>query len=77
MTVSNGRDVAIHGIDGLENDNFRGVPLIFLKEAFEMLQVVVPLDPLRAAALAHALDHRGVVLLIREDNRALQKLHQR
>ncbi len=70
-------DIAVHGIDGFEQHDLRRFPVVFLEQAFQMLKIVVAPDALRAAALAHALDHGVVVLLVREDHSALQELHQR
>ena len=48
-----------------------GVPRgILLELLLEMLDVVVAEDVLLAAAMADALDHRGVVLLVGEDHEA-------
>ncbi len=75
--VVDGRDVAVHGIDGLEQHDFRRVAAVFLQQAFQMLKVVMAPDPLRSAALADALDHGVVVFLVGENHRALEQLHER
>ena len=63
------RDVAVHRIDALEDDELR--PLAGrCQELLEMGEVVVAEDALVAAGLAHALDHRVVVLGVRQDDAA-------
>jgi hypothetical protein len=71
------RNVAIHRINGLERYDLRRVQLVFLKHALQMLGIVVTPDALWAAALAHAFEHGSMVLLIRENDRALQELDLR
>ena len=63
-------DVAVHRVDALEHDDLRRAARKFLQLLFEMLDVVVTENVLLAAAVADALDHRGVVLLVGEDHEA-------
>ena len=61
------RDVGIHRIDALEQDQLRPLRSGFDQQLFEMREIVVAEDFLLAAGLAHALDHRIVVVGIRQD----------
>ena len=62
------RDMTVHRIDALE-DNDLGCPGgHLLEQLLEMLDVVMAEDVLLAAAPADALDHRGVILLVGEDH---------
>ena len=63
-------DVAVHGVDALEHDDLRRAERVLLQLLLEVLDVVVAEDVLLAAAMADALDHRGVVLLVGEDHEA-------
>lgn len=61
------RDVTSHGVDGFEGYDL-GLPGIgLLQELLQVLHVIVAEHMLRNAAVADALDHRGVVASIRED----------
>ena len=62
--IADRRDIAIHGINGFECHDLRNFRPVFLKQAFEVLQIVMAPDALGAAALPDALDHGGVVLLV-------------
>jgi hypothetical protein len=70
-------DVAVHRIDALEDDELRRSCRIFRQQLFEMLHIVVTEDVLHAAAMANALDHRGMVLLVGEDHKAWDQTLQR
>ena len=59
-------DVAVHGIDALEDDEL-GPVAGGAQQLLEMGEVVVAEDRLLAAGLAHALDHRVVVEGVRQD----------
>ena len=61
-------DIAVHGVDALEGDHLRRLAADLLEQLLEMPEVVMAEDVLRAAAMADALDHRGVVLLVGEDH---------
>jgi hypothetical protein len=63
-----GRDMPVHGIDALEDDDLRRAARVLLELFFQMLHVVVADDVLLTAAMANALDHRSVVLLVGEDH---------
>src|SRR4029077_13163162 len=64
----NWRDIAIHRIDRLETDELR-LPRIGAYEAvFEVARVVVAEDLVLSATVPGALDHRGVVCGIGEDD---------
>ena len=60
------RDVAVHRVEALEHDELGG-RIRRLQELLEMRDVVVPPHLLLAAGPAHALDHRVVVELVRQD----------
>src|SRR5918994_30766 len=55
------RDVTIHRIDALEDDQLGAFAASRLQQAFKMRNVVVAKDLLLGARTPHALDHRGVV----------------
>ena len=67
------RDVAIHRIDALEDDQLGALAARRLQQAFEMRDVVVAEDLLLGARAPHALDHRGVVQLVGDDQAVGQK----
>ena len=69
--------MAVHRIDALEDDQLGRFGRIVLEQRFQMLRVVMPPDALLAAAMADALDHRGVVLLIGKDHQAGDQLDER
>ena len=70
-------DVPVHRVDALEGDDLRRGAIELLQLRFEIGEVVVPEDVLRPAAIADAGDHRGVVLLVGEDDAAGQELGER
>ena len=61
-------DVAVHGVDALEDDDLRRAARVLFQLLLELLDVVVAYDVLLAAAMENALDHRSVVLLVGEDH---------
>ena len=67
----------VHRVDALERDQLRRRAIVLLELGLEVGKVVVAEDALRAAAVADAGDHGGVVLLVREDHKPGQKLRQR
>ena len=67
------RDVAVHRIDALEHDQLGPLAPGRGEHAFEMGDVVVAEDLLFRAGAAHALDHRGVVQLVRNDQAIRQQ----
>src|SRR5215471_9575903 len=70
-------EIAFHRIDGFEADDLRRIRRRGLKQLFEMRHVVVAIDALLGARMAHALDHRGVVQFIGEEDAARQKTRER
>ena len=64
------RDVAVHRVDGLEGDQLRPARLDQRQPAIEILGAVVLEDLPLGAAVADALDHRRVVLLVGEHHAA-------
>jgi len=70
-------DVAVHRIDALERDQLRRRRVGRAEQAVEVVRVVVLEDPLLGAAVADALDHRGVVELVRVDDAARELARQR
>ena len=71
------RDVAVHRIDGLEGDELRRCGSRSRELAVEVARVVVREDALLGAAVPDALDHRGVVERIGEDDAARHARRQR
>ncbi len=71
------RDVAVHGVDGLEGDDLRHARRILCEQLIQMRDIVVAEDALGSAAVADALDHRGMVQRIGEDDGARQQFRQR
>ena len=67
------RDVAVHRIDALERDQLRPVARR-LQQLFEMREIVVAENLLVAAGLADALDHRIVVVGVRQDQAVRNQL---
>ena len=67
------RDVAIHRIDGFEDDQLGPFPPGRAQQAFEMSDVIVPEHLLFGAGAPHALDHRGMVQLVRQDEAIRQE----
>ena len=61
-------DVTVHGIDGLEGDQFGLARVSIAKLAVQILRAVVGPEHLFRAAVADALDHRGVVGAIGKDD---------
>ena len=71
------RNVAIHRIDGFKNDKLGALIARFAQQAFQMFQIIMPPDAFAASALAHALNHRGVVQLVRQYEAIGQQFAQR
>ena len=70
-------DVAVHGIDALQDDDLRRAARVLFELLLEMLDVVMAEDVLLAATMADALDHGGVVLLVGEDHETLDQTLER
>ena len=70
-------EIAFHRIDGFEADDLRRVGRSRAQQLFQMRHVVVAIDPLLGARMAHAFDHRGVVQLVGEEHAARQQPRQR
>jgi hypothetical protein len=70
------RDVPVHGVDALEGDYLGRALRKFLKFRLEVGNVVVTKNVLLALPVADALDHRRVVFLVREDDRARNELEE-
>ena len=68
------RDVAVHRIEALEDDQLGPRRIGGLQQFLEMRDVIVPPDHLVAAGLPHALDHRIVVERVRQDQAVRQEL---
>ncbi len=64
------RDVAVHRIDGFEADQLRPRRVAARQQSLEIGRVVVAEDVLLGAAVANALDHRGVIEGIGVDDAA-------
>ncbi|PAV72687.1 hypothetical protein WR25_22134 [Diploscapter pachys] len=71
------RDVGFHRIDALERDQLRHRRVFGRQQLFEVREVVMAEDPLLAAGVANAGDHRGVVQFVRKDHAAGQDLGER
>ena len=65
-----GRNVAIHGIDGLERHQLGAIRIELTQSAVQVFGVIVLEALAFCAAVAHALDHRGMVVGVRK-NRAI------
>ena len=74
--LSERRNVPVHGVHRLEADEGRTARADGGQMPLEIGRVVVAEDPLLRAAPADALDHRGVVLLVRQDHAAGQEAGQ-
>ncbi len=70
------RDMPVHRVDALEGDDLRRGAVELFELRLEVLDVVVAPDALGTATMANAGDHRGVVLLVGEDDGARQQLRQ-
>src|SRR5262245_62038761 len=55
------RDVTVHRVESLEDDQLGSVNRLRGQQLFEMAEVVVAPNSLFCARLAHTLDHRIVV----------------
>ncbi len=71
------RDVAVHRIDAFEDDQLGALAAGRLQQAFQMRNVVVAEDLLFGARAAHALDHRGMVQFVRDDQAVRQQPRDR
>ena len=71
------RDMPVHGVDALEGDDLRRAGRQRLELRLEIGDVVVAEDAFLALPVADALDHRRVVLLVREDDAAGEQLDER
>ena len=69
-------DIAIHGIDRLKGDHLGRIGRSRSQQFFQMLDIIMAPDPLLAARALHALDHRGVVQLVGENDQARQDFRQ-
>lgn len=67
------RDISVHGIDAFEGDQLGPLGGQALEQFLKMGQIVVTEYVALAAGLANALDHRIVVVGIREDDAAGQQ----
>ena len=70
------RDVAVHRIDALERHELRPGQRVLRHQPVQVGRVVVAEDPLLAAGMADAGDHRGVVQRVGEDDAAGDQLRQ-
>ena len=70
------RHVAVHRVDALERDQ-HVAPGGRDQQLFQVRDVVVAEDPLLAAGVAHALDHRVVVEGVRQDQAVRDQLGDR
>ena len=70
-------DIAIHGIDTLERDQFRCIDRRSGQQRFQVRQVIVAKYVLFAPASADSRDHRGMVLRVREDDQTRQNIVER
>ena len=69
-----GRNVAVHGIQALEDDEFRARRIARLEKLLEVLKIVMAPDLFLAAGLADAFDHGIMIERIGQDETARQKL---
>ena len=67
------RDVAVHRINRLEGDDLRRRRVEIAKQFVEMAHVVVAENLLRRLRMAYALDHRGVVERVGQNDAAGQQ----
>ena len=65
---ADGRDVAVHRVDGFKGHDLRAVA-DGVKLAVKVAPVVVLPQDLVGPGVADAFDHRGVVLFVRQDHR--------
>ena len=71
--LAQGPEVAVHRVDRLECDDARHHRRQRLEQLAQVLHVVVPEDRALCSRRADAVDHRGVVALVREDHAALEQ----
>ena len=70
-------EIAFHRIDGFEADDLRRILRRCAQQLIEMRHVVVPVDALLRAGMAHAFDHRGVIEFVGEEDAAGQEPRER
>src|SRR5690606_31047774 len=66
-------NVAVHGIDALEDDELGALASGRLQQAFQMRHVIVAEDLLLGAGTSHTFYHGGVVEFVREDQAVRQE----
>ena len=71
------RDVAVHGIQALEDNEFRARRIGSLEQLLEVLKIVMAPDFLLAAGLADAFDHGIMIERVGQDQAVRQKLRDR
>ena len=71
------RDVPVHRVDALEGNDLGCLDGHRLEKVLEVAEVIVAKDVLQTPAMADALDHRGMVLLVGEDHKARDQADQR
>ena len=70
-------DVAVHRVDRLEGHDARLLERQRLEQLAQVLEVVVAEDGALGARRADAVDHRGVVALVGEDDAAVEQASER
>ena len=68
------RDITVHGIEALEDDQFWPRWIHGREQLFEVTEIIVAPDFLFAARLAHTFDHGIVVECIRQQQTVRQQL---
>ena len=69
-------EIAFHGIDGFETDDLRRTGRRAAQQLIQVRHVVVAINPLFGAGMAHAFDHRGMIEFIGEEDAAGQQARQ-
>ena len=70
-------DVAVHRVDRLERDDARPLGREPVEQLAQVVDVVVAEDQPLGARGADAIDHRGVVALVREDDAVVEQAAER
>ena len=71
------RDVAVHGIQALEDNELRTRRIGGLEQLLEVLKIVMAPDFLLAAGLADAFDHGIMIERVGQDQAVRQKFRDR
>ena len=73
---ADGPEIAVHRIDALEGDELWRRGIVGFEQFAQVIDIVVPENPLRPAVAAHALDHACVVQAVGIDDQAGEQLGQ-